>query len=117
MRCERDGPRLEGRQAILGGSGRMALAILKGAEPDAIPVKRESSNRYMFDARELLHWNISESALPPGSILIEKSNSFYDRHTLAIWLTLLLLIPSARATAIPLVVSSGSFGIKTPWKS
>src|SRR5690606_13613338 len=37
--------------------------------------------------------------------------------SLAIWLTALLLMPSARATAMPLVERCGSSGLHAPWKS
>ena len=36
---------------------------------------------------------------------------------LATWLTLLLLMPSANATAMPLAPSCGSSGMQAPWKS
>ena len=35
-------------------------------------------------------------------------------NSLAIWLTSLLPMPSASATAMPLELSSGSFGTETP---
>jgi PAS domain S-box-containing protein len=37
-----------------------------------------SSKTYMFDWRQLKRWNLSESALPKGSIVINKEVTFWD---------------------------------------
>ncbi len=61
-----------------------ALRILRGAEVERIPVTVESSNRYMFDYRQLKRFTIPESALPRGSAIINTPASFLRRHLAAI---------------------------------
>jgi PAS domain S-box-containing protein len=67
-------------------AGKTALAILNGARPSSIPIQAASSNRYFFDDRQLRRWAIPAAALPENSIIVEQSNTFYDRHKTAVWL-------------------------------
>ncbi len=66
-------------------AAKIALAVLNGASPSGIPIRTESSNHYLFDQRQLRRWGIKESALPRDSIVVERSNSFYERHTTLVW--------------------------------
>jgi PAS domain S-box-containing protein len=61
-----------------------ALRVLAGADPAALPVLVESSNRFMFDDRQLRRFGIPESALPEGSIVAFGPTSFLERHRVAI---------------------------------
>ena len=77
-------------QGIVGGSlisyeqvgtraGQLTLDILKGAKiseniPDALDVPFVP----MFDWRQLRRWNLSESALPKGSIVVNREFTFWD---------------------------------------
>ncbi len=47
--------------------GKVAVAILGGAEPPAAAMSQESLLRYRFDWRELQRWGVSERKLPSGS--------------------------------------------------
>ncbi len=85
-------------------AAKIALAILNGTPPSSIPIRTESSNRYIFDDRELRRWGISEAELPKGSIIVEKSNTFYDRRKGLVWLIFGFII--AQATAISLLTAN-----------
>ena len=53
-------------------AGEMAVRVLNGERPEDIPIE-VSKNVYMFDWRALKRWGLNESALPSGSILINRS--------------------------------------------
>jgi len=57
--------------------GEMAIKILKGQTPQHIPVVR-GSNLYMFDGQALKRWGMKESALPPGSIVLNRQPAFWQ---------------------------------------
>jgi diguanylate cyclase (GGDEF)-like protein/PAS domain S-box-containing protein len=57
----------QGRQAAL-----LARRLLAGAPAATVPVLDASPNRAMFDSRALERFGISESALPPDSIVINR---------------------------------------------
>jgi PAS domain S-box-containing protein len=60
-------------------AGELALDILRGTQdPDNIPDVLEVPHLAMFDWRQLRHWNLSESALPKGSIVINKEPTLWD---------------------------------------
>ena len=66
----------------------MAVRILDGVKPQQIPVVR-NSNVYMFDWRALRRWGFKESDLPPGSVVIFRELSVWER-TKRIWISGLL---------------------------
>ena len=69
-------------------AGRIALRVLRGEDPDAIPVVRftaDRPNRYMFDYRQLQRFGIPLSALPKDSVIENMPESFFRRHRLAHW--------------------------------
>lgn len=57
-----------------------ALRILEGEPVADIPVLKESPNRYMFDHRQLRHFNIPVSELPESSIILNEPPSFFARY-------------------------------------
>jgi PAS domain S-box-containing protein len=60
-------------------AGELALDILRGTQnPENIPDVLEVPHLAMFDWRQLRHWNLSESALPKGSIVINKEPTLWD---------------------------------------
>lgn len=61
-------------------AGKIALRVLRGAEPASIPVVRNLPGRYLFDHRELLRWGIPKSRLPEGSTVINLPESAYSRY-------------------------------------
>jgi signal transduction histidine kinase/ABC-type uncharacterized transport system substrate-binding protein len=68
----------------------MAVRILDGVKPQEIPVVR-NKNVYLFDWRALRRWGFKESDLPPGSTLLFKEISLWER-TKWIWVGGLIII-------------------------
>jgi signal transduction histidine kinase len=68
----------------------MALKILDGAKPAEIPIVR-NNNVYLFDWRALRRWGFQESDLPPGSRVIFREFSLWERAK-RIWISGLLII-------------------------
>jgi PAS domain S-box-containing protein len=57
-----------------------------------VPIVKESPNEYVFDFKELRHHNIDQSLLPTGSRIVNRPESFYERHSKAIWVALTLTL-------------------------
>jgi len=66
-------------------AGELAVRVLNGESPDAIPVVMKSPNRYMFDYRELERYAISPASLPAGSVVINEPQSFYSVNKWFVW--------------------------------
>ena len=73
------GPRIHGANA-----GRVALRVLAGEKPSAIPVVFESDSQFMFDYKVMSRFGIPLSALPEHSTVINKPVSFYAAHRVVI---------------------------------
>jgi signal transduction histidine kinase/ABC-type uncharacterized transport system substrate-binding protein len=71
-------------------AANMAAKILGGMKPEQIPIVR-NSNVYMFDWRALNRWGFKESELPPGSIVMYRELSVWER-TKKFWIGGLLII-------------------------
>ena len=71
-------------------AGAMALRLLSGAKPQDIP-RVNGVNTYMFDWRALKRWGLRESDLPPGSVVLFREISVWER-TKRIWISGLLII-------------------------
>jgi len=56
----------------------MTVRILDGVKPQEIPVVR-NNNIYLFDWRALRRWGFKESDLPPGSTVLFKEISVWER--------------------------------------
>jgi len=73
-------------------AGELALDILRGTPTTKnIPEFLDVPPLPMFDWRQLTHWNLSESALPQGSIVINKKSTLWDvRYYIIVGLAFLL---------------------------
>ena len=71
-------------------AGGMALRLLSGAKPQDIP-RVSGVKTYMFDWRALKRWGLRESDLPPGSVVLFREISVWER-TKRIWISGLLII-------------------------
>ena len=60
-------------------AGGMALRLLRGEKAWEIP-RVKGVNTYMFDARALKRWGLKESALPPGSIVINREPTVWESN-------------------------------------
>jgi signal transduction histidine kinase len=58
--------------------GDFVQRILKGERPHDIPIVN-GANVYMFDWRALKRWGIRESDLPPGSVVLFREISVWER--------------------------------------
>jgi len=61
-------------------AAEIALSILEGKNVKEIPVVRDSPNSYMFDYQQLKLFNIKQSDLPAGSIIINEPDNIYTRY-------------------------------------
>ncbi len=81
----------------------MVLRTLDGAKPQEIPIVG-NDNVYLFDWRALRRWGFKESNLPPGSIVIFREYSVWER-TKWIWISGLLIILSLSVLTVYLQFS------------
>ncbi len=63
-------------------AARLALRILAGTKPSELPLVEPGNSVTMFDWRQLRRWNISESRLPPGSIVRFRPPSLWSQYKL-----------------------------------
>jgi hypothetical protein len=69
----------------LGAQGaEVALRILKGEKPSAIKTSDVVFVSPVYDWRELRHWNISESRLPPNSIVQFREPNVWELYIVGI---------------------------------
>lgn len=65
--------------------GQLTQRILAGESAADIPLQLEGPTKYMFDYHQLTRWQISQSALPPNSIVLNQPDSFYSHYRNYIW--------------------------------
>jgi signal transduction histidine kinase len=78
-------------------SAQIITGLLKGKKAQDIPIET-LPNRYMFDWKALRRWQIPENRLPPGSLVVFREPSLWER-TKWIWMTSLLIITGLIAIA------------------
>ncbi len=61
-------------------AARLGLRILAGEKAGNIGVQGSGDNHYMFDARELRRWSISQANLPPGSEVRYQEPKFWNLY-------------------------------------
>lgn len=61
-------------------AAKIALDILKGADPRAIKIIKKSPNEYMFDYEQLKKFRIPIFKLPKGSLVVNKKEGFYGKY-------------------------------------
>jgi signal transduction histidine kinase len=79
-------------------TARIVSELLDGKKAEEIPIETLSSS-YMFDWNELERWHIPESKLPPGSNVLFRVPSLWER-TKWIWATVFLVILGLSGLAI-----------------
>lgn len=75
--------------------GQMAVRILRGEPVAAIPIQRESPNKFMFQYDQLQRFGLLKTKLPDGSIIVGRPVSFYEEHKAKIWGIAILLVLQA----------------------
>jgi|WetSurMetagenome_2_1015567.scaffolds.fasta_scaffold00779_16 two-component system, cell cycle sensor histidine kinase and response regulator CckA len=73
-------------------AGHIALRILAGENPSAIPVDTTDHSAPIFDYVIMQRLGIPPDRLPPGSIVINRPVSFYERHETPILFSLVIII-------------------------
>ena len=76
-------------------AARVALRILRGEVPSSIPTKPLGISPPVYDWRELRRWGISESRLPPGSIVQFRQPTFWDQYRWYIIAALIIIAVQA----------------------
>src|SRR4051812_41542014 len=61
-------------------SAQVAARILRGEPASSIPPRVIGTRNPLYDGRELRRWGISESRLPPGSIVLFREPTFWERY-------------------------------------
>ncbi len=64
----------------------LAVRILAGETPSAIPIISDSPNQYMFDYVQLKRYGIDLKRLPLSSVVINQPESFYQKNKRLIFL-------------------------------
>jgi len=76
-------------------AGHLALEVLRGTRPaDQIPLVLEVPQLDTFDWHQLGHWNLRESDLPSGSIVVNREFSLWDLRFYAIVVLAFILAQS-----------------------
>lgn len=68
--------RLQGENAA-----ELAIRILKGEDPNRMPIIIPDTSRTVFDYNQIKRFNVSRKILPKDSELINKPFSFYETYT------------------------------------
>ena len=61
-------------------TAEVAVQLLNGASPKSVNVPPQRLGQPIFDARELQRWGISESRLPPGSVVRYRAPSLWAAY-------------------------------------
>jgi len=72
-------------------AAQMALRILRGEAPAAVPVVHREGNRAVFHGPELARWNIGEGRLPADSRIIHRQLSFWEEYRTEITIAVLVI--------------------------
>ena len=62
------------------GTAEIAARVLLGERPDDIPVVYDTNLQVRVDWRALQRWQIPESALPMGSVVLNREPTLWDRY-------------------------------------
>jgi len=74
-------------------AGKAAVYILNGGNPRQVKVTESDCYEYLFDWRQLKHWNIENSpSIPEGSKILYKETDFLDAYKWQILAVLLFII-------------------------
>jgi signal transduction histidine kinase len=79
-------------------AGTIAVRILNGEKPQNIPVVKNVTT-YMFDWRALKRWGMKESDLPPGSTVLFREPSLWERGKRILISGFLIIVVLAALTA------------------
>jgi signal transduction histidine kinase len=58
----------------------LAIEILAGKDPALLPRQTKPDHMHQVDARAVKHWNLRESDLPPGTVVLSKPPTLWQEH-------------------------------------
>jgi len=61
-------------------AGELTARILNGEKPENIPILQDSGARPYLDWRQLHRWNIPDSAIPPGSVVLYREPGAWQHY-------------------------------------
>ena len=73
-------------------TAEIAARILSGERAENIPILHATDLQVRVDAQALQRWHIPESALPPGSVIIDREPSFWERDRNYIIVAVLVIL-------------------------
>ena len=73
-------------------TGEIAARVLAGERPENIPIVEDSDFQVQVDWRALHYWNIPESALPAGSVILNRPPSLWQQYRKYILPTAVIVI-------------------------
>jgi signal transduction histidine kinase len=88
-----------------GQGARMGLRILRGEKIANLPVERGEPNKVVVDWRQLKKWNISESNLPTGVVVMFREIPPFERYK-KFFLALFALIAVQTGLIVMLVIQT-----------
>jgi PAS domain S-box-containing protein len=80
-------------------AGELAARVLAGEKPENIPVVHTSGARAKVDWRQLRKWNVPESALPLGTIVLYRQPTVWELHKKLILVGIFLIVFQAMLIA------------------
>ena len=69
-------------------AARMGEKVLAGVRATEVPIVRQSPNVYMLDYSAFRRWSLDVENPPPGTVVINKPFSFYERYRGYVWAAL-----------------------------
>jgi PAS domain S-box-containing protein len=73
-------------------AAELASRVLSGERPENIPVVDGTVQQVRVDWRQLRRWNIAESALPPGSVVLYREPTLWVRYSIYIAPAVVLIV-------------------------
>ncbi|HXW54591.1 MAG TPA: PAS domain S-box protein [Candidatus Cybelea sp.] len=73
-------------------AAELASRVLSGERPENIPLVDGTVRQVRVDWRQLRRWNIAESALPPGSLILNREPILWERYGIYIVAALVLIV-------------------------
>jgi PAS domain S-box-containing protein len=74
------GGMLVSAEKTAGHVAELALRVLGGERPEAIPIAKVNSSRLAFDWRQLQRWKLNEDQLPAGAEILFREATFWQRY-------------------------------------
>lgn len=69
--------------------------LFAGERPESIPVMHGSSTKIEVDWRQLRRWHIPDSALPPGTVILYRQPTLWERYRRYILAAIALIVAQA----------------------